>query len=194
MIGMEGSLKEVTEMSKRLENVMPYFFNELPTRVGGDVHDAISSYEKKSLNSEEKLVIKEKSGWPDSIIKFITSMEEIGIYEKANLEVGETKENLQRTDIDFDLKDPFGNTNLERMEQGKSPIVDGEPVELHHIGQRMDSPLAELKMTEHRGVGNDGILHDKMKVSEIDRGEFKKEREDHWKARAAQERHERGGL
>ena len=37
---------------------------------------------------------------------------------------------------------------------------------------------------EHRGKGNDTILHDKQKESEIDRIAFSKERENHWEARA----------
>ena len=39
-------------------------------------------------------------------------------------------------------------------------------------------------MNEHRGKGNDGILHDKRRESEIDRNEFNKERKEHWKDRA----------
>ena len=38
-------------------------------------------------------------------------------------------------------------------------------------------------MEQHRGTGNDTILHDKSKESEIDRNEFGKERRDHWKDR-----------
>lgn len=51
------------------------------------------------------------------------------------------------------------------------------------IGQKPDSPLAELTMEEHRGAGNDTILHDKTKETEIDRNEFGKERREHWKDR-----------
>ena len=59
----------------------------------------------------------------------------------------------------------------------------GEEIELHHIGQKPDNPLAELTLKEHRGIGNDGILHDKTKETEINRIEFAKERRDHWKGR-----------
>ena len=78
------------------------------------------------------------------------------------------------------------------MQKGLPPIVDGKSLELHHIGQKMDSPLAELKIEEHRGQGKDAILHDKTKETEIDRNEFKKERESHWKERAEQLINERG--
>ena len=61
---------------------------------------------------------------------------------------------------------------------------DNKPIELHHVGQGMDSPLAELESSEHKT--NDRILHDKTVDSEIDRGQFQKERVQHWKARAEQ--------
>lgn len=108
------------------------------------------------------------------------------IYEEAGLEktVINNREVLVRTDIDYNAKDQFGRTNLERMEQGLAPLVDGQPVELHHVGQEMDSPLAELTRTEHRGEGNYSVLHEAGKESTINRNVFNAEKEAHWKARA----------
>lgn len=119
---------------------------------------------------------------------------EVAIYKDARLELKEIngREVLQRTDIDYDAVDAFGQTNLERMAEGKAPLVDGKPIELHHIGQKMESPLAELTRMEHRGPGNDTILHDKLKESEINRTQFNAEKEAHWKTRAAQINIERG--
>lgn len=91
-----------------------------------------------------------------------------------------------RTDIDYDQVDDKGRTNLERMEKGLSPLdKDGQPYELHHIGQKMDAPLAELTKKEHISDGNYNVLHE-SKESEISRSEFNKERADHWKARAGE--------
>ncbi|WP_214710829.1 MULTISPECIES: HNH/ENDO VII family nuclease [unclassified Exiguobacterium] len=107
------------------------------------------------------------------------------IYDEANLETNEVngRECLTRTDIDPDETDGRGRTNLEKMIEGKAPVVSGEPIELHHIGQKNDGPLAELtKYGEHRS--NSAILHEKRTDSEIDRNEFGKERAAHWKARA----------
>ena len=121
--------------------------------------------------------------------KLNTPEEESDIYKGAGLEPKEMNERecLVQNDINYDAKDSLGRTNLERMEQGLSPLdKDGKRVELHHIGQEMDSPLAELSQEQHRGKGNDGILHDKTKESEINRNEFNKEKEAHWKARAEQ--------
>lgn len=142
---------------------------------------------KDGLTDEEKAKIKEEAGWSDEIIDAIGSMEEYEIYKNAGLKEAEIggKKCLIRNDIDWDQKDAMGRTNRERAEQGLSPInKDGKVIELHHIGQHADSPLAELTPEEHRGKGNDNILHDKTKESEIDRQAFAGERSEHWEARA----------
>ena len=139
------------------------------------------------LTDEQKAKIKEETGWSDEIIDAIGSWKEYEIYKNAGLvetEIG-GKKCLIRNDIDWDQKDAMGRTNKERAEQGLSPInKDGKVIELHHIGQHADSPLAELTQEEHRGKGNDTILHDKTKESEIDRQAFAGERSEHWAARA----------
>lgn len=142
---------------------------------------------KEGLSDEQKEKLRELTGWSDEIIDAIGSWEEAEIYMKAGLKEVEIngKKCLIREDIDLDQKDEDGITNRERMERGRPPITkDGKEVELHHIGQKPDSPLAELTMEEHRGAGNDTILHDKTKESEINRQEFSKERQEHWKSRA----------
>lgn len=77
-------------------------------------------------------------------------------------------------------------TNLQRMKRGLAPIGrDGRPMELHHIGQHPDSPLAELESTVHRS--NAEKLNRSNDIpTEIDRVKFAKQRADHWKARAAE--------
>lgn len=142
---------------------------------------------KEGLTDEDKARIKEETGWSDEIIDAIGSMEEYEIYRDAGLQEAEIngKKCLIRNDIDWNQKDAMGRTNKERAEQGLSPInKDGKVIELHHIGQHADSPLAELTPEEHRGKGNDTILHDKTKESEIDRQAFGGERSTHWESRA----------
>ena len=126
---------------------------------------------------------------PKEVLDAIGSEAEAKIYENANLEPAEVngKDALIRTDIDYDQKDAMGTTNLDRMKLGRAPLdANGKPIELHHIGQKQDSPLAELTSAEHRGNGNDNVLHNKQKESEINREDFDKERKDYWKARAEQ--------
>lgn len=57
--------------------------------------------------------------------------------------------------------DSFGISNLNKMLSGKAPIdaPTGETIDLHHIGQRYDSPFAELPHTIHNSAGNYSILH-----------------------------------
>jgi hypothetical protein len=131
----------------------------------------------------------ERIGVPKEVLDAIGSEAEAHIYEEANLEPATIngKDALIRTDIDYDQKDDFGITNLDRMKLGRPPLdANGKPIELHHIGQKQDSPLAELTCTEHRSNGNDNVLHNKQKESEINREDFNKERQNHWKARAEQ--------
>jgi hypothetical protein len=131
----------------------------------------------------------EQLGVPKEVLDAIGSEAEAKIYEGANLEPAEVngKAALIRTDIDYDQKDAMGTTNLDRMKSGRAPLdANGKPIELHHIGQKPDSPLAELTSAEHRGNGNDNVLHNKQKESEINREDFDKERKDYWKARAEQ--------
>lgn len=139
-----------------------------------------------SQETRERL---EKLGLPKEVLDVINSEAEARIYEEANLEPAQVngKDALIRTDIDYDQKDAFGRTNLERMKLGLAPLdAEGRPIELHHIGQKQDSPLAELTRDEHRGNGNDNVLHNKLKESEIARDDFDKERKEYWKARAEQ--------
>ena len=144
---------------------------------------------KEGLTAEEKAKIKEETGWSDEVIDAIGSWEEYEIYKKAGLKEVEIngKKVLIRSDIDWNQKDEKGRTNAERIKQGLAPLdKEGNAIELHHIGQHADSPLAELTFDEHRGGGNDTILHDKTKETET-HGEgntWDKERQEHWKERA----------
>lgn len=138
------------------------------------------------LTSEDRIKIKEVTGWSSEIVNSIKTKEEYEIYRKAGLreEIINGKPCLVRSDINWDQKDVMGRTNKERAEQGLPPLdKNGKAIELHHIGQKNDSPLAELTQEEHRGKGNDVILHQKNKESEIDRGAFARERSEHWTAR-----------
>ena len=142
---------------------------------------------REGLTDEERVKIKIETGWSDEIIDAIGSWEEYEIYKNAGLVEAEIggKKCLIRSDIDWNQKDELGRTNKERVEQGLSPInKDGKKIELHHIGQHADSPLAELTQEEHRGRGNDSVLHDKTKETEIDRQAFAEERSRHWEARS----------
>ncbi|MDE7088492.1 MAG: HNH/ENDO VII family nuclease, partial [Prevotella sp.] len=121
----------------------------------------------EGLTEDEKAKIKDAHpDWADEIIDALSSWEEYEIYGKAGLRCVEINRRhcLIRDDIDLEQKDAFGRTNMERMEEGLAPLdKNGRPIELHHIVQKSDSPLAELTFDEHHCDGNDTILHDKSK-------------------------------
>ena len=145
------------------------------------------SNEEKGLTQEQKDKIKEDTGWSDEVVDSIGSMEEYQIYKNAGLVEAEIdgRKCLINPNVDMSQKDAFGRTNKERMEQGLAPLdKNGNPIELHHFGQKSDSPLAELSQEQHRGKDSYSVLHDTKKDSEIDRKAFDGERENHWKARA----------
>lgn len=172
----------------KLPNSKPKIANEKESQELNEGRDG-----NEGLTEEQKKEIQKKTGWSDEIINNIGSMEEAEIYMKAGLKEVEIngKKCLIRQDIDMNQTDEDGISNKERMKRGLPPITkNGERVELHHIGQKKDSPLAELTMEQHRGTGNDTILHNKTKESEIDRTEFGKERKEHWKDRANSEEEE----
>ena len=159
-----------------------------------DDKDGKSKSQEASENDEPdeatKAEVREKSEYSDEINDNIKSTDELEVYQKAGLkeEKIDGKACLVRDDIDWDQKDEFGRTNRERVDEYLSPInKSGDTVELHHIGQKDDSPFAELTMEEHRGKDNDTILHDKTKQSEIDRSAFNAEKHSYWKSRAGKE-------
>ncbi|WP_145546457.1 hemagglutinin repeat-containing protein [Yersinia intermedia] len=94
----------------------------------------------------------------------------------------------QRNDLfDPHYVDPkSGKTNLQLMDAGRAPIgTDGNPVNLHHMLQRQDGPIAEATQSFHKE--NHGVIHinDNSIPSGINRAEFNKWRSSYWKERAA---------
>ena len=92
-------------------------------------------------------------------------------------------ERMRRSSLGDDVADKWSvKTNMDLIREGKAPFgPDGKRVNLHHVGQKSDSPLAELTDTEHKG--NDSILHNKTKDSEIERTVFRDERKAYWQSR-----------
>lgn len=154
-----------------------------------------------SLSFLEKTQLKLRTGWSSSIIDCIGSMAEAEIYVKARLKeaVVGGRLALVRTDIDWSafncraewLKQKLADyqkwkdyNNADLIGEGYPPRdSNGDPYELHHIGQHQDSPFAELTWAEHMGDGNNTILHQAGKESEIDRGLFEQEKSQYWQSR-----------
>jgi hypothetical protein len=152
----------------------------------------------EGLTDEEKAKIKEETGWSDEIIENIQSMKQYEILKNAGLKEIEIngRKCLIKENIDLDYKDDDGISNRDRIARGLAPLDSktGKPIELHHLGQKADSPLVELTEEEHRtGISEDGtknqsIWHDNTKETEVHGvgNTWSEERKSHWKARSSQ--------
>lgn len=76
-------------------------------------------------------------------------------------------------------------TNLERMANGLAPIgSDGRTVNLHHMTQRQDGPIAEVTQKFHKE--NHSTIHANTNTipSGINRNKFESWKKQYWKNRA----------
>jgi hypothetical protein len=90
--------------------------------------------------------------------------------------------------------DKYGRDNMKRMTQGLAPMgPDDKPVNLHHMLQTQDGPIAEVTQSMHLSqgdyAGSDSYntLHWKAGSnipSGIDRDAFADWKKDYWKDRA----------
>lgn len=142
------------------------------------------------LTEEQKNYYKEALRCSDEVIAYIRNKQEAEIYVKAGLHEKTVcgRKCLVRN-IDFDYTDSKGSTNRERMKDGHAPYtLDGEQIDLHHIGQRDNSPLAELTKSEHTGKDSDKYLHDKIGESLVDHSKFVTPKKKHWTARSKEDK------
>lgn len=177
-----------------------------------DLNEAMKVADDQALNEgqwvksvsefglEDRILLKEETGWSDEIVECVDSREQASLYKDASL--FEQKVNGRAClckEIDWTYVDEKSDlTNYERCAKGWSPIdsVTGEKIELHHMGQRSDSPFAELCENSEHGDGKHSILHDNKVESwrrlEDPSGEYRTlgdrynnyERSEHWKSRA----------
>ena len=140
---------------------------------------------------EVRAEIEERSEYSQEVNDHIHSVEELEVYQRAGLHEQEVdgRKCLVRDDIDPDFVDPKTlKTNRQLMAEGRAPVdaKTGCTIELHHIGQEYDSPLAELTSDEHDDFTS--VLH--TKETDSWRSDEKKnnhynnvQRPGHWKAR-----------
>lgn len=155
----------------------------------------VSETKSEGLTDEEKAKIKEETGWSDEIIDNIANMKQYEVLKNAGLKEVEIngRKCLIKENIDLDYADEDGITNRERMARGLAPLDSktGKPLELHHLGQKADSPLVELTEEEHRtgeyedGKKNQSLWHDNTKETEVhgEGNNWDQERKAHWKER-----------
>lgn len=135
------------------------------------------------LTMNEAAAIQQTTKWPLEAIKNIHSMAEYEIYKEANLLPVQftSGEWAFIREIDWKLVDSSGNTNVERVMNHLAPIDStGMPYELHHIGQRADSPLAILTYSEHHLSGNYATLHYAEEGKNVSDAVWKAQKKDFW--------------
>lgn len=164
---------------------------------GAEVINKFETVEPEGLAKEESAKIKETTGWSDEIIENIKNMQQHEILSNAGLTEAEVngRKCLIKENIDLDYTDADGISNRERITRGLAPLDSetGKPLELHHLGQKNESPLVELTEEEHRtgeyedGKKNQSLWHDNMLKTEVhgEGNNWDYERKAHWKARAA---------
>lgn len=165
-------------------------------RIDAGITFAVSEMKAEGLTAEEKAKIKEETGWSDEIIENIKTMRQYEILKNAGLIEVEIngRKCLIKEHIDLDYTDEDGISNRERMKRGLAPLDSrtGKPYELHHLGQKEDSPLVELTEEEHRtgeyedGKKNQSLWHDNTQETEIhgEGNSWNQERKAYWKERA----------
>ncbi len=149
----------------------------------------------EGLTNEEKVKIKEETGWSDEIIENIKNMKQYDILKNAGLMEAEINGRtcLIKENFNPDYTDEDGISNRDRIARGLAPLDSktGKPAELHHLGQKADSPLVELTEEEHRtgeyedGKKNQSLWHDHTIETEV-HGEgnaWDQERKTYWKVR-----------
>lgn len=147
------------------------------------------------LSNLDKKKIKLETGWSNEIIENIQNMKQYEILKGAGLKEAEIngRKCLIKENIELDYTDEDGISNRDRIARGLAPIDSktGKPLELHHLGQKADSPLVELTEEEHRtgeyekGKKNQSLWHDNTKETEVhgEGNSWDQERKAHWKSR-----------
>lgn len=150
---------------------------------------ALRGAASNGLTVNQAAAIQQESGLPLDFIKSFHSMDEYELYKKAGLQASKINSKWAFTrDIDWDFIGDAedGRTNAQRVMDGLAPLEStGKPYELHHIGQKTDSPLAILTSSEHRSSETNKILHTNTgsSVSEVEHGAvWLQQKQEFWKS------------
>lgn len=139
---------------------------------------------RNGLTMNQAAMIQKESKLPLELIKSFHSVEEYNVYKNSLLQLMKVNGKnalVQSIDWDFvgDLED--GRTNAQRVLDGLAPLdKSGKSYEIHHVGQKLDSPFAILTNNQHKS--NYKIIHQNtgQSASDIDRNIFLKEKREFW--------------
>ena len=187
----EGAIPRAEEWQTANAETRDEIANKLSDRLGEvEKRDQLpnqSKFRGEVFDGEDaNAEVRKVSPYSEEINERISSTEELNVYKDQGLIEGKVgdKTALLSPDIDMVQKDGMGRTNATRMDKGLAPLdSNGESYNLHHIGQKSDSPLAELPNRVHKE--NDAVLHDKNIRTEVHGADstWDSERADYWKQR-----------
>ncbi len=140
-------------------------------------------------NASRAETISAISPYSKTINDYIKTVRELKLYTNARLVEGFVFRPTLIFDVKPDYITPNGATNLERMLHGDAPYDSetGQVIQVHHIGQRYESPFAELPRFLHIGAETYSVLHDTTTESwRLDKKLIRltnKEITEHWRKR-----------
>lgn len=113
------------------------------------------------FKEKRETCVEQLSPYSRPINVYIRNTKELQIYTQLNLKETIITRPTLILDIDPYYCDLSGVSNIEKMISGKAPIdsATGDIIDLHHIGQKYNSPFAELPHSAHELGGNYSILH-----------------------------------
>ncbi len=119
-------------------------------------HEALAMTAKTSRAN-----ITKNSTFTQRINCYIHSVKELQFYQQFNLRETAVTRPALIMNIDLNYRTPSGETNAQRLAKGLAPYdpATGSVIDLHHIGQRHDSPFAELPHSVHNAPGISSVLH-----------------------------------
>lgn len=140
------------------------------------------------LTMKDAAIIQRESRLPLEFIKNFHSRAEYQVYKDAGLKLKKINGSWALVqDIDWKYFDEASKlTNAQRVAKNMPPLDStGKAYELHHIGQKSDSPLAILTEAQHRSSTNYSTLHKNtgISTSEVERGyAWQKQSSEFWKS------------
>ena len=107
---------------------------------------------KSGLTMSEVALMQRESLYPMEIIERLSNTEQYILFKSIGLKsslINNKTALIREIDLNF-VDETTGLTNLQLMKRGNAPVdSNGIKYELHHIGQKNDSPLAILTREEH---------------------------------------------
>lgn len=136
------------------------------------------------LTMNQAAQIQKETKWPLAAIKNLHSVAESEVYIHAGLTPVHLADDswIFIKDIDWNLVDDWGRSNITRVLQYKLAPIDSEGLsfEVHHLGQKADGPLAMLTHAEHHNKETYSFIHYAIEGKDITESAWNAQRSRFW--------------